>query len=85
MNPTIKPAKRVGPKGCRVCSFCRRTRCRPARPQCKAMRKVQPQRRPCDCGGSHYPHRVGSNVCVSHPQHAELKWAEIMKPVRRSA
>ncbi len=24
-------------------------------------------RRPCDCGGYHFPHRVGSPLCEQHP------------------
>ena len=37
--------------------------CRPARPLCKWMRKVQPQRRVCHCDRYHFPHRFTSGRC----------------------
>jgi hypothetical protein len=52
--------------------------CRPARPLCKLMRLVQPQRRPCDCGAYPFPHRTGSGLCGS-PERME---AELHKPRR---
>ena len=45
--------------------------CRPARPLCRWMRRVQPQRRACECGAYHFPHRFGSGRC-QHPERMEL-------------
>lgn len=41
------------------CSACNRRECRPARPQCPDMRLARPDRRPCECGAVHWPHRRG--------------------------
>jgi hypothetical protein len=38
---------------------CFRKGCRPGRPACRAMRRVQESRRPCRCSFVHYPHRAG--------------------------
>jgi hypothetical protein len=37
--------------------------CRPARPLCRAMRRVQPSRRPCTCTAYPFPHRTTSGAC----------------------
>lgn len=44
--------------------------CHPARPLCRWMRRVQPQRQMCDCGAYHFPHRRGSGAC-GDPMKAE--------------
>ena len=46
--------------------------CRPARPLCRAMRRVQPSRRPCYCGVYHFPHRAGS--CKAQENRMNLEW-----------
>ena len=39
--------------------------CRRGRPQCAAMRKTNPKRKPCGCDAYHYPHRYGSGRCCN--------------------
>ena len=84
---SIAPAHRATLNGYRVCSFCRSRSCHAARPECRAMRKVQPQRRACGCsGGCHYPHRVASTVlCAHHPDHATAMWNELGKQRRKAS
>jgi hypothetical protein len=42
--------------------------CRPARPLCRWMRRKRANRRKCECGGYHFPHRAGSGCCVLNPE-----------------
>lgn len=42
---------------------CRRPGCHPARPLCRAMRRVRPDRAPCGCLAYPFPHRHGSGSC----------------------
>jgi len=53
--------------------------CRPGRPQCKLMRKVRPQRKPCYCDRYHYPHRTGSGCCGD----IEKMWDRVYGPAWR--
>lgn len=52
--------------------------CHPARPLCKARRKVNSRYRTCNCEMPHYPHRIGSvdwvrgGACVHHPEHDRI-------------
>lgn len=48
--------------------------CRPGRPLCRWQRRIRPQRRKCECGGYHFPHRHGSGCCVHNPAHERLQW-----------
>lgn len=69
----------VKPKSChgnehsgyRHCPKCRR-----GRPQCAAMRKTNPKRKPCGCDAYHFPHRAGSGRCGN----LEKQWAHIYGP-----
>ena len=55
--------------------------CRPARPLCKLMRKVQPQRRVCFCGAYWFPHRAGSDNCGK----PEALWDIVYAPNTKAA
>lgn len=56
----------------RRCTCPKGSGCRPARPLCRAMRRVQPSRRPCYCGVYHFPHRAGS--CKAQENRMNLEW-----------
>lgn len=47
--------------------------CHPARPRCKFMRRVQPQRQVCNCDAYLFPHRAGGGHCGK----PERRWSEI--------
>jgi hypothetical protein len=66
------------------CRHCRKPGCHPARPKCRAMRKVKPNQRVCNCGNYGFPHRVGSPLCASNVRSAELMWVELEKPRRKA-
>lgn len=82
----LRPARRQGPPGFRVCSSCHRKDCRPSRPLCRRMRLVKPNQRPCQCsGGCHHTHRTGGHPQrIHHPNHATLTWAELERPIRKA-
>lgn len=44
-------------------------KCTPGRPLCR--RTDSKRNATCSCAGSHYPHRVGSSVCLTNPRAGE--------------
>lgn len=59
--------------------YCHKPACRRGRPLCR--RTDNPRNVTCNCPNLHFPHRLGSGLCVSNPKAQarmnELAWGPL--------
>lgn len=67
----------------KLCTRCRKPACRKARPLCR--RADNARNGQCNCGNYHFPHRVGSGRCQANPSATARMWAEVDRPIRKTA